>query len=109
MAEAAVRYAAPDPNIGSDALLSVRDLHVRYRVMGPIKARLQGVQNRFVDAVIDVSFDVKPGTTFALVGESGSGKSSLGRAVIGLTPIQSGRIFFQGAEPLNGGVRGSVV
>jgi oligopeptide/dipeptide ABC transporter ATP-binding protein len=102
MAEAAVRYAAPDPNIGSDALLSVRDLHVRYRVMGPIKARLQGVQNRFVDAVIDVSFDVKPGTTFALVGESGSGKSSLGRAVIGLTPIQSGRVFFLGAEPLTG-------
>jgi len=102
MAEAAVRYPAPDPNIGSDALLSVRDLHVRYRVMGPIKARLRGVQNRFVDAVIDVSFDVKPGTTFALVGESGSGKSSLGRAVIGLTPIQSGRVFFLGAEPLTG-------
>jgi oligopeptide/dipeptide ABC transporter ATP-binding protein len=103
MAEAAVRYVAPDPNIVRDARLSVRDLHVRYRVMGPIKARLRGVQNRFVDAVIDVSFDVKPGTTFALVGESGSGKSSLGRAVIGLTPIQSGRVFFLGAEPLTGG------
>ena len=43
--------------------------------------------NRFVDAVLDVSFDVAAGTTFALVGESGSGKSTLGRAIIGLTPI----------------------
>src|SRR5262245_55961286 len=103
MAEAAVRSPEPESNIGSDALLCVRDLHVRYRIMGPIKARLQGVQNRFVDAVIDVSFDVRPGTTFALVGESGSGKSSLGRAIIGLTPVQSGHVFFLGAEPLTGG------
>ncbi|HVR68035.1 MAG TPA: ABC transporter ATP-binding protein [Verrucomicrobiae bacterium] len=86
----------------NDALLRVKDLHVRYQVMGPIKALMTGIRNRFVDAVIDVSFDVKPGTTFALVGESGSGKSSLGRAVIGLTPIQSGRVTFDGAEPLLG-------
>jgi oligopeptide/dipeptide ABC transporter ATP-binding protein len=87
---------------GHDALRRVKDLHVRYQVMGPIKALMTGIRNRFVDAVIDVSFDVKPGTTFALVGESGSGKSSLGRAVIGLTPIQSGRVTFDGAEPLLG-------
>lgn len=87
---------------GNDALLRVKDLHVRYQVMGPIKALMTGIRNRFVDAVIDVSFDVKPGTTFALVGESGSGKSSLGRAVIGLTPIQSGRVTFDGTEPLLG-------
>ena len=58
--------------------------------MGPIKARLVGVENRFLDAVLDVSFAVAAGTTFALVGESGSGKSTLGRAIIGLVPMQAG-------------------
>ena len=58
--------------------------------MGPVKALMTGIENRFVDAVIDVSFDVQPGTTFALVGESGSGKSTLGRAIIGLMPMRSG-------------------
>jgi peptide/nickel transport system ATP-binding protein len=75
---------------GTGALLRVNELQVRYQVMGPVKALMTGIRNRFVDAVIDVTFDVKPGTTFALVGESGSGKSSLGRAIIGLTPIQGG-------------------
>jgi oligopeptide/dipeptide ABC transporter ATP-binding protein len=103
MSEATPRAAgAATP---SEALLSVRDLHVRYRVMGPIKARLAGIDSRFVDAVVGVSFDVRPGTTFALVGESGSGKSSLGRAIIGLTPIQGGRVLFDGTEPLQGGGR----
>ncbi len=87
---------------GTGALLRVNDLQVRYQVMGPVKALMTGIRNRFVDAVIDVTFDVKPGTTFALVGESGSGKSSLGRAIIGLTPIQGGRVTFDGAEPLLG-------
>ena len=87
---------------GTGALLRVNELQVRYQVMGPVKALMTGIRNRFVDAVIDVTFDVKPGTTFALVGESGSGKSSLGRAIIGLTPIQGGRVTFDGAEPLLG-------
>lgn len=88
---------------GNGALLRVMELNVRYQAVGPVKALMTGIRNRFVDAVIDVSFDVKSGTTFALVGESGSGKSSLGRAIIGLTPIRSGRVAFDGAEPLTGG------
>jgi peptide/nickel transport system ATP-binding protein len=49
---------------------------------------------------VDVSFRVRRGTTLALVGESGSGKSSLGRALVGLTPMASGRVVFDGKEPL---------
>ena len=82
------------------ALLEVSNLHVRFQLVGPIKARLVGIENRFLDAVLDVSFSVTAGTTFALVGESGSGKSTLGRAIIGLVPIQAGSIRFQGDEPL---------
>jgi oligopeptide/dipeptide ABC transporter ATP-binding protein len=82
------------------ALLEVTNLHVRFPLTGPVKARLIGLENRFLDAVLDVSFSVAAGTTFALVGESGSGKSTLGRAIIGLVPMQAGRIRFDGKEPL---------
>jgi peptide/nickel transport system ATP-binding protein len=82
------------------ALLEVTNLHVRFPLTGPVKARLIGLENRFLDAVLDVSFSVAAGTTFALVGESGSGKSTLGRAIIGLVPMQAGRVRFDGEEPL---------
>ncbi|MGH6933107.1 MAG: ABC transporter ATP-binding protein [Dongiaceae bacterium] len=81
-------------------LLDVERLHVRFQMLGPIKARLLGMKNRFLDAVFDVSFKVAAGSTFALVGESGSGKSTLGRAIIGLVPVQGGSVRFDGIEPL---------
>ncbi len=82
------------------ALLDVDKLHVRFPLLGPIKARIAGLENRFLDAVLDVSFSVEPGTTFALVGESGSGKSTLGRAIIGLVAVAGGSIRFAGEDPL---------
>ena len=96
MAERAARAAAA----GSDPLLEVRSLHVRYPLMGPIRATLLRVANPFLDAVLDVSFTLRRGTTLALVGESGSGKSTLGRAITGLTPIAGGTVLFEGVEPL---------
>jgi oligopeptide/dipeptide ABC transporter ATP-binding protein len=82
------------------ALLEVDNLHVRFPLLGPIKAQLLGIENRFLDAVLDVSFKIKAGTTFALVGESGSGKSTLGRAIMGLVPVASGKVQFGDVEPL---------
>ena len=87
----------------ASALLQVDHLHVRYALMGAVKAGLLGVRNRFLDAVLDVSFALRAGTTLALVGESGSGKSTLGRAIVGLVPIAGGRARFQGEEPLKAG------
>jgi len=81
-------------------LLEVKNLHVRFPFLGAIKARMLGIENRFLDAVLDVSFTIEAGTTFALVGESGSGKSTLGRAIIGLVPVTSGTVQFGGIEPL---------
>jgi oligopeptide/dipeptide ABC transporter ATP-binding protein len=104
MAEAAPssggRAAVPAAGTPSDAFLEVRHLHVRYPLIGPIRATMLNVANRFLDAVLDVSFALRGGTTLALVGESGSGKSSLGRALIGLVPIAGGTVLFEGAEPL---------
>jgi oligopeptide/dipeptide ABC transporter ATP-binding protein len=91
-----------------DTLLAVSHLHVRYALLGPIRAKLFNVTNRFLDAVLDISFTLRRGRTLALVGESGSGKSTLGRAIIGLVPIAGGSVQFEGAEPLRratGGTR----
>ena len=47
-------------------------------------------------AVDGVSFDVQPGRTVGIIGESGSGKSTIARLILGLTPITSGEIRFNG-------------
>ena len=80
-------------------LLVVKDVHVRFKLLGPGKAWLTGAEQRFIDAVAGVSFEVRAGTTFAIVGESGSGKSTLARAIIGLVPVSRGSIHFEGTEP----------
>ncbi len=81
------------------SLLKVRSLHVRYAIAGPVKAMIAGLASRYIDAVIDVAFDVTRGSTLAVVGESGSGKTTLARAIVGLTPIAAGTIEFDGRNP----------
>jgi peptide/nickel transport system ATP-binding protein len=51
-----------------------------------------------VQAVTDVSFDVRRGETLGLVGESGCGKSTTGRAVLQFPRPTSGEIWFDGQE-----------
>jgi len=47
-------------------------------------------------AVNDVSFEVMKGETVALVGESGSGKTTIGNAILGLTPVSQGTVQIDG-------------
>jgi len=47
-------------------------------------------------ALRDVSLDIAPGECLGLVGESGSGKTTLGRAILGLVPVSTGTIDFDG-------------
>ena len=49
-------------------------------------------------AVDDVSFTIARGETLGLVGESGSGKTTIGRAILGLQPVTSGQILFEGRD-----------
>ena len=47
-------------------------------------------------AVGGVSFDVRPGEVVSLIGESGSGKTTIGKMILGLVPVTSGSITFEG-------------
>lgn len=51
-----------------------------------------------VQALRDVSFDVRTGEIFCLVGENGAGKSTLLRILAGVYPPDHGRIIFRGRE-----------
>jgi len=75
----APREQAPGEVAGP--LLAVRDLSVRFELLG-----------RTVHAVNDVSFEVRPGETFAVVGESGSGKSVTSMALTRLLAEPPARI-----------------
>ena len=53
---------------------------------------------RRIKAIDDVSFQIRRGETFGLVGESGSGKSTVARAVLALTDVDSGTVNFDGTS-----------
>ncbi|MBM9595663.1 ABC transporter ATP-binding protein [Roseitranquillus sediminis] len=53
---------------------------------------------RPVDVLRGVSFDLEAGVTLALTGESGSGKSTLLHLVAGLDEADGGQILFDGAD-----------
>jgi branched-chain amino acid transport system ATP-binding protein len=67
----------------TEPLLTVEDLDVRY---GSSRA------------LFGVSVTVDPGTVLAVLGANGAGKSTLARAISGLVPCTSGRVFFDGQE-----------
>jgi D-xylose transport system ATP-binding protein len=60
----------------------------------------RGVSKSFgaVEALVDVDFDVDAGEVVALVGDNGAGKSTLIKAIAGVQPADTGRIWFDGCE-----------
>ena len=75
--------------MSTEPILSVKDVQVSFPV-GSLVSR------GAILGVAGVSFEVRPGETFALVGESGSGKTTLARAINGLQQISEGSITFDG-------------
>jgi oligopeptide transport system ATP-binding protein len=81
--------------MAGEPLLQVRDLTKRFPIKkGFLVERTVG----YVDAVMDVSFDIARGETLGLVGESGSGKSTTGYCILQVIRPTSGSISFDGHE-----------
>lgn len=64
--------------------------------MGSIRLENIGVQFGRVSALEQVDATFEPGSMTAIVGENGAGKSTLLRAIMGLVPLASGRVSFDG-------------
>ena len=75
-------------------LVSIQNVSVLY----PAQKNFFGRVTAYNKAVNNVRFDIYKGETLGLVGESGCGKTTLGRALLGLIPVDGGNIFFEEQE-----------
>jgi len=73
-----------------------------------IWTRLRREKRRYISAVDDVTLSVPKGETLVVLGESGCGKTTLGRLIVGLEKLDSGRISYEGSEVKYVRDRGSV-
>lgn len=69
---------------GSNTGISVRDLSVHYRSLQALK---------------EISFNLRPGRLVGIIGPNGAGKSTLIKAMLGLIPSLHGSVTYNG-EPL---------
>ena len=79
------RSAAVSAPLEAAPLLQVRNLSVGFPVRKGLFRRVVG----HVEAVRELTFDMRAGRTLALVGESGSGKTTTGKAIVQLLRRQA--------------------
>jgi len=85
----------------NNALLTITNLVKHFDISGGLLEQLTWEDWRIVrrrttvKAVNDVSLSIRPREILGVVGESGCGKSTLARAVLGLYPPDSGKIYYQ--------------
>jgi teichoic acid transport system ATP-binding protein len=108
--------ASPAPQDPWIPTVIAEDLHIVYRVYGGAKGKGSataalnriirrkpgGGSVREVHAVKGVSFTAYRGQAIGLIGSNGSGKSTLLRAIAGLLPAESGRVYTNGQPSLLG-------
>ncbi len=88
--------AAPTPGAGEAAeglagapVMVAEDMVIEYPKHGRVPA---------FKAVDQVDLTIGAGEVVGLVGESGSGKTTIGRAVVGLLPVKSGKLEIAGQD-----------
>jgi peptide/nickel transport system ATP-binding protein/oligopeptide transport system ATP-binding protein len=79
---------------GHKTLIQVEHLTKHFPVRGGVLQRIQA----WVQAVDDVSFEIREGETLGLVGESGCGKTTVGRTMLRLLEPTGGTVTFDGIE-----------
>ena len=84
--------------MNSEILLKVENLKVNFNVSS--EDDMPWTKPKKLQAVNDVSFDLKRGETLGIVGESGCGKSTLARAIVKMVPAHSGKVIWLGNDLL---------
>jgi oligopeptide/dipeptide ABC transporter ATP-binding protein len=75
-------------------LIEIRKLVKYFPVKGGLLQRVVA----WVQAVDDISFNIREGETVGLVGESGCGKTTVGRTLLRLIEPTSGSVIFDGSD-----------
>jgi peptide/nickel transport system ATP-binding protein len=92
----------PNPYPSSEKnLIDIVSLKKYFPIRGGLLKRAVGA----VRAVDDVTISIKRGETVGLVGESGCGKTTVGRAIMMLTPPTSGYVFLEAPGQVVGDFR----
>lgn len=78
------------------SLLETDELYVEYKSQKGFTGREQ-----IVRAVNGINLDIRRGEVLSVAGESGCGKSTFAKAIMKLTDIKSGEIFFEGKSIIN--------
>lgn len=86
--------ACPSAPTVDQPLLSVKGLRKYF----PVKGGLLKRQIAAIQAVDDVSFEVRRGEVLGIVGESGCGKSTTARLLMRLIEPDAGQVIFDGKE-----------
>ena len=85
--------------INVNPILSILDLYVDYNSQSSLS--LPWEKKQIINAVNGVSFNLHEGKTLGIVGETGCGKSTIAKAIIKLTSVKSGQIFWKGNNLLD--------
>ncbi len=83
---------AHNDSVCHQALLCVENVSLRFVAQDSWFAS----GRKYLQALNDVSFQIKPGETYGLVGESGSGKSTMARVITGIYKPERGLIAYAG-------------
>ncbi len=104
------KLIASQPSLMPPATHELRAGPIASRIAQPLRCTIRSPRSllaalarrpqQVVRAVNGLSLELRKGETLGIVGESGSGKSTVARAIVGLAPVVSGGIYFEG-QPID--------
>jgi oligopeptide/dipeptide ABC transporter ATP-binding protein len=96
MSEAEKTETRRSQAVGSE-FIQVKNLKKYFPVKAGVLQRIVA----WVQALDDVSFDIREGETLGLVGESGCGKTTVGRTMLRLVEPTAGEVYLDGKNVFN--------